>query len=185
MRAQPRQLAILGVALMLGALLAACSGGSSRSKAPTLPQSGSSASSTATAPSTSATGATESVVPGDIPDNQAFVPFTGNGFSVETPEGWARSAVTGGVVFSDHFNSEEIVATSSSTPPTVASVQATTVPALQRSLPGFVLRGVTTVTRPAGPVVLTTYAANSAPDPVTNKRVALDVERYDYWRGGT
>ena len=47
------------------------------------------------------------------------------------------------------------------------------------------MKSVSTVIRPAGSVVLTTYQANSAPDPVTNKYVVLDVERYDYWKNGT
>ena len=37
----------------------------------------------------------------------------------------------------------------------------------------------------AGPVVLVTYRANSAPDPVTGKSVVLDVERYEMWHNGT
>jgi hypothetical protein len=67
----------------------------------------------------------------------------------------------------------------------VSSARSATVPQLQGANAGFVLKAVTTVTRPAGTVVLTTYQANSAPDPVTNKSVVLDVERYDFWKNGS
>jgi hypothetical protein len=59
------------------------------------------------------------------------------------------------------------------------------VPALQGSEHAFALRNLSEVTRPAGTVVLITYRAQSAADPVTGKSVVLDVERYEYWRNGT
>ena len=69
--------------------------------------------------------------------------------------------------------------------PTVASVQATEVPILQRNVANFELVKVASVTRTAGPAILVTYRAGSAPNPVTGKRVAIDVERYEFWHNGT
>lgn len=40
------------------------------------------------------------------------------------------------------------------------------------------------VQRAAGPAVLITYQAISAPDAVTGKSVTEAVERYEFWRGG-
>src|SRR5207248_392432 len=45
--------------------------------------------------------------PGDIPDNQAFVRYqpTSGGYSIEVPEGWARTDGPGVATFTDKFNS--------------------------------------------------------------------------------
>src|SRR5689334_5158654 len=45
--------------------------------------------------------------PGDIPDNQVFVPYkpAGAGFTVKVPEGWAKRTQGGAVVFSSNLNS--------------------------------------------------------------------------------
>ena len=64
-------------------------------------------------------------------------------------------------------------------------MQSSEVPSLTRTVPNFELGQVESVNRTAGAAVLVTYRAGSTPDPVTNKRVALDVERYEFWRHGT
>jgi hypothetical protein len=129
--------------------------------------------------------ATESNPPGDIPDNQVFVPYASStGFTVRVPEGWARSAVADGVSYSDKLNSVTITVTSASAAPTPASARAVDVPTLARSLPKFSLRSVTTVNRPAGPAVLITFQRDSPTDPVTGKVVRDAVERYLFWHGG-
>jgi hypothetical protein len=51
-------------------------------------------------------------------------------------------------------------------------------------VPGFSLRGVATVRRPAGSALLIQYQATSPPEQVTGKTVRLAVERYEFWRGG-
>lgn len=128
--------------------------------------------------------APEVVAPGDIPDNQVFVPFTGSGYVVKVPEGWARSESGPEVVFSDRYNTIRIETASAPSAPTVSSVTATVPPQLRTANPGFVLGRVAQVNRSAGPAVLVTYEASSAKDPVTGKSVALDVERYEFWKNG-
>src|SRR5437588_6356938 len=39
--------------------------------------------------------------PGDIPDNQQFVAYAGQGFTVSVPEGWGRTTTSTGVRFTD------------------------------------------------------------------------------------
>jgi hypothetical protein len=180
--------------LAVGVLGWSCSGGSSSHK-PAGNQSAAGSNTTSTTQgristsTTSGSGANpnapESAVPGDIPDTQVFVAVTGPGYTIKVPQGWARTDTASGAVFSDHFNTERLDRATLPSAPTEASVRSSTVPQLQSSNAGFVLKAVTTVTRNAGKVVLTTYRANSAPDPVTARSVVLDVERYDFWRNGT
>jgi hypothetical protein len=122
--------------------------------------------------------------PGDIPDNQAFVTFSGKGYSLKTPEGWGRSTHGTVVTFADKFNSIRVETATSATKPTVASVKGHDAAALKSTAKGFTLRSVTSVTRPAGPAILMTYRAASAPDSVTGKSITQDIERYSYWKAG-
>jgi hypothetical protein len=131
--------------------------------------------------------APEVVAAGDTPDNQVFVPVTpaGAAFTVSVPQGWARSSDGGATVFTDKFNSVRIESRLRAVAPDVASVRAQDVPALQSSTPGFALEDTQPVRRSAGPAVLLTYSATSAPNAVTGKSVTEAVERYAFWRGGT
>lgn len=102
---------------------------------------------------------------GDIPDNQAYVPFEAPGglFTVSVPEGWARTSDGPATVFTDKLNAVRVESASRPGPPTVESARAQELPALAASLPGFAPGPVTTVTRPAGPAVLVTYQAGTTP----------------------
>jgi hypothetical protein len=192
-----RRATTLGIAAaVLVVALAAC--GSSSGKQATAPSTAApGSSSTSVGPGSRVVTSTQksSVTPktaevspsGDIPDNQAFVKYASRtgGYSVDFPEGWARTETTGATTFSAHFNSIRITTTKRASAPTIASARATEVPALQRSTPGFTLRDVTSVSRSAGSAVFVTYGADSAPDAVTGRSIALDVERYEFWRNGT
>jgi hypothetical protein len=57
-------------------------------------------------------------------------------------------------------------------------------PAIAATTPGLVAGDVAPVTRAAGPAVLITYRAPSAPDPVTGRSVQDAVERYVFWHAG-
>ncbi|MEO7060010.1 MAG: hypothetical protein ABI083_09840 [Lapillicoccus sp.] len=131
--------------------------------------------------------ATESNPPGDIPDNQAYVPFSPSGatVSVKVPEGWARSTTPTSTVFTDKLNLIEIQTSKVASAPTVASVMAVDVPRLQGSVSKFAAPKVVTVSRTAGTGVLLTYQRDSAVDPVTGKVVRDAVERYSFFRAGT
>jgi hypothetical protein len=124
---------------------------------------------------------------GDIPDSQAFVTYSApdGQYSVQVPEGWARTDGASGVTFTDKLNSIRIEERPATSAPTVASVRATDVPALRSAARGFRLRKVSIVRRKGGPAVLVTYRARSTPDPVTGKRIKQDVEVYEFWRAGS
>ncbi|MFE4873915.1 hypothetical protein [Streptomyces sp. NPDC056682] len=138
---------------------------------------------------TSAPAPTEINPPGDIPDNQAYVPYqpaggTFTGFTVKVPEGWARTVQNATTQFTDKLNTVQITATSASAAPTVGSVTSTVVPQLRSQVPKFASPKVSEVDRHAGRVVLLTYQADSAKDPVTGKVVRDAFERYAYYRAG-
>jgi hypothetical protein len=122
--------------------------------------------------------------PGDIPDNQAFVRLTTPAYSLVTPEGWARTARGGRVSLTDKYNQISVEVTRLAKAPTVRSVTASELPGLRAATPGFARPSVTTVKRPAGPVVLVRYEARSRRDAVTGRTIVNDVERYDFWKAG-
>ncbi len=143
--------------------------------------------SSASSPSTPASGAPEVNAAGDIPDNQAFVSYTppAGGFSLKVPEGWARTEAGGATAFTDKFNSIRVEAQPRPTAPTVASAQQDELPAIRAGVTHFQAGKVSSVNRTAGPAVLITYGADAPANAVTSKVVALDVERYEFWRAGT
>ena len=122
--------------------------------------------------------------PGDIPDNQAFVRLATSAYSIVTPEGWARTRHGDRVSLIDKYNQITVVVTRLASPPTVRSVTASELGRLRAATPGFAKPSVTTVTRPAGRVVLVRYEARSGRDAVTGHTVIDDVERYEFWKAG-
>jgi hypothetical protein len=122
--------------------------------------------------------------PGDIPDNQAFVRLTAPAYSLVTPEGWARTRRGGLVSLTDKYNQIAVAVTKLGTAPTVRSVTASELARLRAATPGFAKPSVTTVTRPAGRVVLVRYEARSRRDAVTGRTILNDVERYEFWKAG-
>ncbi len=147
--------------------------------------SGSGSSSSASSPSSSAV--EEFNPPGDIPDDQVFVPYAppGTDFSVEVPEGWSRSTDGGAVTFTDKLNSVRIEPIPAQSAPTIESATSQEVPMIASSATNYAAGDVTAIERKAGTAVLITYEADAAPDPVTDKVVRDAVERYEFWRNGT
>jgi hypothetical protein len=191
-----RRFVMLAAATLIGgALLAACSSGSTTgTSAP------GSITSTA-APSGSGTGGTtpteapvssespvpvESNPPGDIPDNTAFVPYHSvkGGWTVTVPEGWSRTTTGTSVTFTDKLNTVQVDAEPGSAV-TLERAKKTDVPALANGTRAFTLTSLTQVTLPAGPAILISYQANSDPNPVTGKQYRLDVLRYELFHAGT
>jgi hypothetical protein len=158
------------------AVVSGCSSGSSGTAAPQAGSSGQSLPPLA-----------ENNPVGDIPDNTAYVPYrpSAGQYEVKVPEGWARTTVGTAVVFGDRLNAVRVETVAVSAAPTVASAQANEVPAIQGSTTRFALKSVTKEHRNGGDVVLVTYEADTAPDPVTGKVVHDLVERYEYFRAGT
>ena len=119
----------------------------------------------------------ESNPPGDIPDTQAFVTYRApSGYSVDAPEGWARSQRGSIVSFVNHFDGMAIAVTSRDDRGAIAAVQAS-------ALAG---RGykIEPVRLPGGPAVLISFTSNSTKDPLTGKRVRLENEDVVYERAG-
>ncbi len=123
---------------------------------------------------------------GDIPDNQAYVPYAvpGRGITVKVPEGWGRVTSPSATVFTDKLNSIRIETKKASAPLTVASARQKEIPRLARTVPGFAPGPVTEVTRHAGKAIRIDYLASAAPNPVTGKKVADAVERYVFFHAG-
>lgn len=130
--------------------------------------------------------APEASTPGDIPDNQAYVPYSppGSGVSVKVPEGWARKASSGATVFTDKFNSIRIETVSAPAPMTVRDAKQTEIPKLTQANRAFQASTVSTVARPAGKAIRIAYLTNTAPNPVTGKSVRAAVERYVFFHNG-
>lgn len=124
--------------------------------------------------------------PGDIPDNQAFVPYTSvaGGYTIAMPEGWARQESGPSVTFTDKLHQFLVEVSCADVAPTVESAQPVEAAALAQQVPAFELVGVTAVDLPAGPAILMRYQMNSAPDEVTGKQIRLDVDRYELFKDG-
>ena len=123
---------------------------------------------------------------GDIPDNQVFVTYSApsGSYSIQVPEGWARTVAGGVTTFTDNFNAVRIEEQTTATAPTVMSATAE-VTTLAQHVSGFKTGKVSAVTRKGGPAVLITYGDDSPPNQVTAKTLRRDVERYEFWHNGT
>jgi hypothetical protein len=125
-----------------------------------------------------------SAATGDIPDNQVFLVFTNpaGGFSIKYPEGWTRSGPPHNITFRDKNNLVRVLIARGPAP-TLASV-ATQLNALKQSNPTLAFHPPQTITIGSTPVVKAVYTTESAPNPVTGKRVKLIVDRYELIKGG-
>lgn len=172
-----RLAAAVGIALSLALIAAACSTNASQS----------STTSTTTATSTTVADAPAVDLPAAIPDDQVFVTYTvaSGDFSVRVPKGWARTESEGATTFTGKHNSVRIETVAAPDAPTADSAQADEVPAIETAAQNYEAGTVTEVNRGAGKAVQITYRVDGEPDPVTGRSIHLDVERYEFWRGGT
>ena len=164
---------VLLLALVLLTIASGCGGSSSKSSST---QSGSSPSALAADAKSAATG--------DIPDNQNFLVYRDKrvGFSIKYPEGWSQKKSGDGISFQDKNNLVR-VAVRKGAAPTAASVRAD-VAKLKASSPTLKAQTPKPIGLKAGPAIKVTYTTQSAPNPVTNKRVTLTVDRYYLFRSG-
>ena len=130
--------------------------------------------------------APEVVEPGDIPDNQVFIPYgsADGAYTIKVPEGWARTEAGGVITFTDKYNSIVLMASSAASAPTVESVNTNGLADVSVD-PTFTLLNVKPVTRHAGAGILATYEVGSGSNPVTGKKALLAVERYVFFHNGT
>jgi len=126
----------------------------------------------------------KSAATGDIPDNQVFLTFRNQaaGYSILYPEGWARKGGGSRTTFQDKNNVIRIVVRRGHRP-TVASTRAD-VEKLKASTPSLTVGSAQTVTLQGQQVVKVSYSSESAPNPVTGRRVKLVIDRYVYFKGG-
>ena len=174
------------ILLVLCLLVAAC--GSSKQAAPTT---------TAAAPTTPASTATttaqspnalqgeaQAAATGDIPDNQVYVVFnnTRAGYSIKYPEGWAQSGSGSRVTIYDKNNLVRTVVQPGGEP-TLGQVSAE-LRALMATTPSLRFQPPQRVRISGRPAIKVVYMTESPPNPVTNKRVQLTVDRYYLAQGG-
>jgi hypothetical protein len=129
---------------------------------------------------------TENNPAGDIPDNQAFVKYHSDagGYTLDTPEGWARSVSGMNASLSDKLLGIVVDIASATSAPSVDSVTANELPLVGAQVEAFEKVSVEEVDLPSGKAVRVRYRANSAPDAVTGKKVRLEVDRYEIYKNG-
>ena len=122
--------------------------------------------------------------PGDIPDSQAFVVYSGPGLSMKIPEGWSRKDETNGAIFSDKYNRVEVTIADAKSPPTLDSAKAIEAKQLTSGGRAVVVTGIREASLAGGKAVRIEYAANSEPNAVTNKQIRLERVRYLLFKAG-
>jgi len=100
------------------------------------------------------------------------------GYSLEIPEGWARTVNGADVHFIDHFDGVEVALTQTSTEPTVESVRSQQVLDLGKT--GRTVRDVQVQSKQlaSSSSILITYTSDSESNAVTGKQVRLENNRY-------
>lgn len=137
------------------------------------------------AASTEAPLAPEISPPGDIPDNQAFILYASPaGFSVKVPEGWARKDSGDTTTFSDKYNQIAISIMDAKTPLDIASANSTLGPDVQKSGRAVTITKISEVKLTGGKAIKIAFDSNSEPNPVTNKQLREENERFYFAKGG-
>jgi hypothetical protein len=124
---------------------------------------------------------------GDIPDDQVYVDNAApdGRFTVQVPEGWARTDLPDGVSFTDKLNTVTVQELTGRSQPTPDSVRADELSVVAKGRANVTTGDVTDVTLQSGPALHATWSADSPPDPVTGRTVRDDVETFVFWRDGT
>jgi hypothetical protein len=171
--------------LLSFAVVLATGCGSSKKAAP--PRSTTSAQTGTTAPVATGPSALQgeaaSAATGDIPDNQVYVRLTNAaaGYTIKYPEGWAQNGSGRVVSFRDKNNIVRIVIGRGGAA-TVSSARHD-LERLRKSVPSLTFQAPQHLTISGAPAIKVVYTTESAPNPVTNKRVQLTVDRYYLSRG--
>jgi hypothetical protein len=165
--------------LVLLVLTAGCGGGSSGTASQAKP---SQPPATTTASGAQSPGAltveTQQTAAGDIPDNQVFLTFhdAAAGYSIKFPEGWAQRGAASPVTFQDKNNLVRVtVAQGGAVSVATATAELN---GLRRRTPSLRFDAPVQTTVGGKQVVKAVYSTESAPNPVTGKRVKLVVDRY-------
>jgi len=123
--------------------------------------------------------------PGDIPDTQVFVTYQSPlGFTIKVPEGWSRTTDAQSVHFSDKYNTIVVIVSTLAAAPTIAAVKVEEVPQLQKASRAVKVDKIREVKLKSGAAILVSYTSNSDPNPVTNKQIRLEHDRYLFFKDG-
>ncbi|ENN88522.1 lipoprotein [Rhizobium freirei PRF 81] len=129
--------------------------------------------------------APETNPPGDIPDNQVFITYNSpDGFDLKVPQGWSRTEIDHGVRFFDKYDELNATVGTASAAPTASSAQAHEIPDLKTAGHAIKVTAAKDVKLTAGPAVRISYLSNSAPNPVANKQIRLEHERFILFKDG-
>jgi hypothetical protein len=181
----------LTAAAAAGPVLAAGCGSSSGSSSSNSSSSSSSSAAGGGSASTGAAGSggalsadAHSAATGDIPDNQVFLVFKDpkSGWSMKYPEGWTQLGSGSNVTFRDKNNLVRVTIKPGAQPST-GSV-ASQLQAMKSASPSLAFRPPQSVVVGGSKAVKVVYSTESAPNPVTGKRVLLLVDRYELASGG-
>jgi hypothetical protein len=126
----------------------------------------------------------KSAATGDIPDNLMFVALRNGaaGYTIRYPEGWAQRGGGRDVTLEDKDNKVHVVVSAGSLPTDAQVISE--LGALARQDPTLKASAPKRVTISGSPAIKVFYSRQSAPNPVTGKRVLLVVDRYELARGG-
>ena len=122
---------------------------------------------------------------GDIPDTQAFITYQSPlGFSMEVPEGWARSTTPNGVRFVSKLDGLEISVWPRTQAPSLSSVEKNELARLKQQGRAIRISQVSKVVLPVGEAIKIIYSDNSKPNSITGKQVREERWRFLYYRKG-
>ncbi len=122
--------------------------------------------------------------PGDIPDSQVFVVYSGDSYALKVPEGWARTVTRPNVGFMSKLDGVSVSLTPAATAPTLDWVKAQYVPDLIKAGRAVEVKGVSAETLAGGPAIRIDYTSNSEPNAVTMKQIRLENARYLFFKSG-
>lgn len=123
--------------------------------------------------------------PGDIPDSQVFIQYESPlGFSIKIPEGWSRVERADGVRFSDKYNIVDLAVSKTDQAPDAALAKMRQAAELKAAGHAVEIKSVKEVRLKSGPAMLISYSSNSDPNPVTNKQIRLEHDRYLIFKNG-
>jgi hypothetical protein len=126
----------------------------------------------------------QSAATGDIPDNQVFLTLhnRSGGYSMFYPEGWSQQGSGPDVTIRDKNNLVHVVIGHGGAPSLSAVTSQLT--ALKRSTPTLTFTAPQQIQLASAQAIKATYTTQSAPNPVTGKRVMLIVDRYELASNG-
>ena len=122
--------------------------------------------------------------PGDIPDSQVFLTYTGAGYALKVPEGWARTEIGLGVSFVSKLDGVSVTLSDLAAAPTMDWVNGTYVPGMIAKGRAIDIGKISAEKLSAGEVIKIAYSLNSEPNPVTTRQIRLEASRYLFFKAG-